>query len=644
MARVNTPEELNTFRQEILSKRDPNNPVVSICAGAGCVASGADEVIKAFEEEIEKQGLGAKVDTKGTGCPGFCEQGPIVVIYPEEICYIQVKAEDVPEIIEKTILNNEVVERLCFKNPGTGEVAIHESDISFYKAQQRTVLCNNIKIDSKSIDDYIALGGYSALAKALGEMSDVDVLEEVKKSNLRGRGGAGFPAGRKWEGSRNAPEPIKYVIVNADEGDPGAFMDRALLEGNPHSILEGLIIGGYAIASHEGYFYVRQEYPLAVININLAIKQAQEYGLLGENILGSGFDFKVYVHQGAGAFVCGESTALMTSLEGRAGEPRPKYTRSNIKGLWNRPSVLNNVETWANVPLIVNKGADWFTSIGTESSKGTKIFSLVGKINNTGLVEVPMGTTLHDIIYNIGGGIPDGKKFKAVQTGGPSGGCIPEDLLNLEVGFDELTKAGSMMGSGGMIVLDEDTCMVDVARYFIEFLTDESCGKCVPCREGLRQMHRILTNITKGKGKQGDIETLEELAETAVEASLCALGKGAAAPLLSTLKYFRDEYEAHINEKRCPALACKELISFYIDPDKCQGCGMCRKQCPADAIDGDKKLIHIIDQDKCTKCGTCFEVCPSKFSSVTKLSGVPVPEAIAEDKRTIVKKAKAKGK
>jgi NADH-quinone oxidoreductase subunit F len=417
-------------------------------------------------------------------------------------------------------------------------------------------------------------------------------------------------------------------------------MDRALLEGNPHCILEGLIIGGYAVKANEGYFYVRQEYPLAVININHAIKEAEKYGLLGENILGSGFNFKVHVHQGAGAFVCGESTALMASLEGKAGEPRPKYVRSNVKGLWERPSVLNNVETWANVPMIINKGADWFTSIGTESSKGTKIFSLVGKITNTGLVEVPMGTTLRDIIFTIGGGIPNNRKFKAVQTGGPSGGCIPEHLLDLKVGFDELTQAGSMMGSGGMIAMDEDTCMVDVARYFIAFLTDESCGKCVPCREGLRQMHRILTNITQGKGKEGDLELLEELAETAVEASLCALGKSAPNPFLSTLKYFREEYEAHIKEKRCPSLSCKELIAFYIDPEKCRACGTCRKQCPASAINGDKKIIHIIDQDKCTKCGTCFEVCPTKFGAVTKLSGVPVPPPVPEDQRTIKKKSK----
>jgi NADH-quinone oxidoreductase subunit F len=419
-------------------------------------------------------------------------------------------------------------------------------------------------------------------------------------------------------------------------------MDRALLEGNPHAILEGLIIGGYAIGAHEGYIYVRQEYPLAVENINLAIKQADAYGFLGKNILGSGFDFKVIVHQGAGAFVCGESTALMTALEGRVGEPRPKYVRSNIKGLWERPSVLNNVETWANVPLIINKGADWFTQIGTEGSKGTKIFSLVGKITNTGLVEVPMGITLNDIIYKIGGGIPGGKKFKAVQTGGPSGGCIPEDQLDLKVGFDELTKAGSMMGSGGMIVMDEDTCMVDVARYFINFLTDESCGKCVPCREGLRQMHKILTNITIGKGKEGDIALLEALSETAIEASLCALGKSAPNPFLSTLRYFRDEYEAHIRQKRCPALSCKALIAYYIDPAKCQACMICHRKCPAGAIDGGKNRIHVIDQDKCTNCGTCFEVCPPRFGAVKKISGEPVPSPIPEDERNISRKSKEK--
>jgi NADP-reducing hydrogenase subunit HndC len=642
MPRINSPDELAKVRQEISSRRDPQQPCISICAGAGCLASGAGEVIAAFQAEIEAQGLQTEVNTKGTGCPGFCERGPVVVIYPEEICYLQVKPEDVGEIVSQTIKEKKVVERLLYVDPSTGEKATHEFDIPFYKNQERIILGSNIKIDPKTIDDYLAIGGYSALTKVLFQMSSEQVLEEVKKSNLRGRGGGGFPAGRKWEGSRNAPEEIKYVIVNADEGDPGAFMDRALLEGNPHSILEGLIIGAYAVGSHEGYIYVRQEYPLAVENITIAIRQAEEYGFLGKNILGSGFDFIVKVHQGAGAFVCGESTALMTALEGRAGEPRPKYIRSNIKGLWDRPSVLNNVETWANVPLIINKGADWFRQFGTEGSKGTKIFSLVGKINNTGLVEVPMGMTLRDIIYNIGGGIPGGKRFKAVQTGGPSGGCIPGELLDLEVGFDELTKAGSMMGSGGMIVLDEDNCMVDVARYFLDFLTDESCGKCVPCREGIRQMLKILTNITKGDGKEGDIELLEELSGLAGEAALCALGKSAPNPFLSTLRYFRDEYEAHIKEKRCPALSCKELISFHIEPDKCKACMICLRQCPSDAIVGGKNRIHVIDQEKCTKCGTCFEVCPSRFGAVKKLSGVPVPPPIPEEARIIVRESKQK--
>ncbi len=642
MPRINSPEELEKARQAILSSRDPSKPCISICAGAGCLACGAGEVIAAFKAEIEKQGLLTEVNTKGTGCPGFCERGPVLVIYPEEICYLQVKPEDVPEIISQTIKEKKVVERLLYVDPTTGEKATHESDIPFYKNQERIILSNNIKINSKSIDDYLAIGGYSALAKVLFRMSAEEVLEEVKKSNLRGRGGGGFPAGRKWEGSRSASDPIKYVIVNADEGDPGAFMDRALLEGNPHSILEGLIIGAYAIGSHEGYIYVRQEYPLAVTNVNIAIKQAEEYGFLGRNILGSGFDFTVKVHQGAGAFVCGESTALMTALEGRAGEPRPKYIRSNIVGLWGRPTVLNNVETWANVPLIINKGADWFTQYGTETSKGTKIFSLVGKITNTGLVEVPMGMTLRDIVYRIGGGIPGGKKFKAVQTGGPSGGCIPEKLLDLKVGFDELSKVGSMMGSGGMIVMDEDTCMVDVARYFLNFLIDESCGKCTPCREGMRQMLKILTNITQGRGKEGDIKLLEELAETAIVASLCALGKSAPNPLLSTLRYFRDEYEAHIKEKRCPALSCKELIAYHIDPEKCQACMICLKQCPAEAVIGGKNRIHVIDQEKCTKCGTCFEVCPLRFGAVKKISGEPVPAPIPEDARTLVRKSKQK--
>ena len=642
MSLIESPAELEKFRQDILSKRDPNKPCITLCSGSACHATGSGEVAASIEEEIKKQGLSDEVDIRKTGCHGFCERGPIIVIHPEEICYFQIEPKDVPEIVSQTIKDKKVIERLLYTDPSTNEKIIHESEIPFYKNQERLVFGSNGSIDPKSIDDYLALGGYSALAKVLSGMTPEEVLEEVKKSNLRGRGGGGFPAGRKWEGSRNAAGETKYVIVNADEGDPGAYMDRSLLEGNPHSVLEGLTIGAYAIGSHEGYIYVRQEYPLAVENVNIAIKQAEEYGFLGKNILGSGFDFTVKVHQGAGAFVSGESTALMTALEGRVGEPRPKYIRSNVKGLWEKPSVLNNVETWANVPLIINKGADWFTQFGTEESKGTKIFSVVGKITNTGLVEVPMGMTLKDIIYDIGGGIPGGKRFKAVQTGGPSGGCIPEDLLDLEVGFDELTKAGSMMGSGGMIVMDEDTCMVDVARYFIDFLTDESCGKCVPCREGLRQMLRILTNITEGKGRQEDIELLEELSETAKEAALCALGTSAPNPFLSTLRYFRDEYEAHIKEKRCPSLSCKELIAFHIDPEKCQACMICLRKCPAEAVIGGKNQIHVIDQEKCTKCGTCFEVCPPRFSAVKKISGEPVPAPIPEEERKIVRKSKKK--
>lgn len=640
MPRINSPAELGELRQQILSKRDPDKPCIMICAGTGCLALGSDKVISVFVEEINKQGLETKVDIRGTGCPGFCEKGPIVVIYPEEICYIGVTPEDAPEIISNTIVGKEVVDRLLYTDPNTGEKSVHEYEIPFYKNQNRIVIGNNIKIDPKNIDDYLALGGYSALAKALSQMTPEKVLEEIKKSNLRGRGGGGFPTGRKWEECRNAPDEIKYVIVNADEGDPGAFMDRAILEGNPHSIVEGLTIGAYAIGSKQGFVYVRQEYPLAVENVIIAIKKAEEYGLIGKNILGSGFDFSVKVHRGAGAFVSGESSALMTAIEGRVGEPRPKYIHTAVKGVWNKPSDLNNVETWANVPLIINNGADWFTQFGTEGSKGTKIFSLVGKVNNTGLVEVPMGITLRDIIYKIGGGVPGNKKFKAVQTGGPSGGCIPEKQLDMKVDFDELSKAGSMMGSGGMIVMDEDTCVVDVARYFLDFLSDESCGKCAPCREGIRQMLKLLTNITRGQGKDGDIERLEELSEVTRDASLCALGRSAPNPVLSTIRYFRDEYEAHIDEKKCPAFVCKELTSYYIDPEKCKACMICYRQCPSRAIIGKKNRIHVIDQVKCTKCGTCFAVCPTRFSAVRRISGEPVPPSIAEEARIIVRESK----
>ncbi|MHB9115695.1 MAG: NADH-ubiquinone oxidoreductase-F iron-sulfur binding region domain-containing protein [Thermoleophilia bacterium] len=640
MSRISSPAELEEVREGILSERDPAKPRVTLCCGSACLASGAREVAAGIEAEIAEHGLGDDVDVLKTGCRGFCERGPIVVMQPDDVCYLQVEPGDAPEIVAQTRGGQEVIDRLLYTDPSTEQSILRESEIPFYKYQERLVFGSNGSIDPKSIEDFLALGGFSALAKALSGMTPDEVLEEVKKSNLRGRGGGGFPAGRKWEEARNAPGEAKYVIVNADEGDPGAYMDRSLLEGNPYAILEGLTIGAYAIGAHEGYIYVRQEYPLAVENVLLAIKTAEEYGFLGTDILGSGFDFSVTVHQGAGAFVCGESSALMTALEGRVGEPRSKYIHTAVKGVWDSPSVLNNVETWANVPLIINKGADWFTQVGTERSKGTKIFSLVGKIVNTGLVEVPMGITLRDIIFKIGGGIPGGKRFKAVQTGGPSGGCIPEELLDLEVGFDELTDVGSMMGSGGMIVMDEDTCMVDVARYFLDFLCDESCGKCVPCREGTKQMLKIMTNITQGRGKEGDLELLEELSEVSKEASLCALGKSAPNPFLSTLRYFRDEYEAHIQEKRCPARSCKELTAFHVDPEACRACMICFRNCPADAIDGARDRIHVIDQEKCTKCGTCFEVCPPRYAAVRKISGEPVPPAIPEEDRTIVRKSK----
>lgn len=623
--RLASAADLEGLRAEILAKRDPSKPIVTVCSGTGCQAYGSEKVFQAFVDEIERQGLAAEVIAKATGCHGFCERGVVVIIFPEEICYLRVRPEDVPEIVSQTLAQKKVVDRLIYEDPVTGQKIPKETEIPFYKHQSRLIFGNNKFIDPKSIEDYIALGGYNALAKALFEMTPEQILEEVKKANIRGRGGGGFPAGMKWETTRNAPGETKYVIVNCDEGDPGAYMDRSLMEGNPHSVLEGLTIGAYAIGAREGFIYVRQEYPLATKNTIHAIEQGMEYGLLGENILGSGFDFTVRVHRGAGAFVSGESSALMTAIEGRVGEPRPKYIRTAVSGIWGRPSNLNNVETWANVPFVLNRGADWYNSIGTEGSKGTKIFSLVGKVNNTGLVEVPMGATLRHIIYDIGGGIPKGKKFKAVQTGGPSGGCIPEQFLDTPVDFDKLTELGSMMGSGGMIVMDEDTCMVDMARYFLDFLSEESCGKCLPCREGIRQMLNILHRITAGNGRDSDIELLEELSKVVCDASLCALGATAPNPVLTTIKYFRDEYEAHIKERRCPAKVCKPLVSYYIEPDKCQACLICLRNCPEGAIKGGKGLVHWIDQKECTKCGTCLEVCPPHFAAVVKLSGEPIP-------------------
>lgn len=634
MPRINSAAKLEELRKELVSRKDPNKSCIAICAGTGCLAFGAKKVIASFKEEIKNRGLGEEIDIRETGCPGFCEKGTVIVIYPQGICYLKVQPEDAPEVVS-SIKEKKIVERLLYVDPSTGKKAIHEDKIPFYKFQNRLLLGNNTKINPKNLDDYIALGGYSALSKVLFEHSPEQVLEEIKKANLRGRGGGGFLTGRKWESTRKAHGEPKYVIVNCDEGDPGAFMDRALMEGNPHSILEGLTIGAYAIGAHEGFIYIRQEYPLAVENTRAAINQADEYGLLGKNILGSRFNFSVKIHMGAGAFVSGESSALMTAIEGKVGEPRPKYIHTSEKGIRDKPSNLNNVETWANVPLIINKGADWFNSIGTERSKGTKIFSLVGKVNNTGLVEVPMGITLRDIIYKIGGGIPGNKKFKAVQTGGPSGGLIPEQYLNSRVDFDELTKLGSMMGSGGMIVMDEDTCMVDIARYFIDFLSDESCGKCVPCREGLKQAREILNRIVRGEGREEDIQTLEDLSKVMVDASLCALGRTAPNPVLTSIRYFKNEYLAHINKKKCPAFLCKDLVSYYINPNKCQACMICFKECPVDAIDGEKNKVHVVDQSRCVKCGTCFDVCPPRFSAVKRISGEPVPSPPLEGERIL---------
>jgi NADH-quinone oxidoreductase subunit F len=566
------------------------------------------------------------VELRETGCYGFCERGPIAVISPQNYCYLGVKASDADEIVEQSLIAGQPVDRLMPKN-AHGESARSMDQIPFYRGQHRLLLDANTQIDPRAIDDYIAIGGYSALERVLFHMRPEEVVDSVKRSGLRGRGGGGFPTGRKWETTRNAPGDIKYVLVNADEGDPGAYMDRSLLEGNPHSILEGLIIGAYAIGAQQGYVYVRAEYPLAVENTLHAIERARDYGLLGENILGSGFTFDVEVHRGAGAFVSGESSALMAAIEGRVGQPRSKYIHTSTCGLWERPSCLNNVETWANIPHIVNNGAEWFSKIGTKSSTGTKVFSLVGKIQNSGLIEVPMGMSLRSIVYDIGGGLPGNKHLKAVQTGGPSGGFLPESMLDLPVDFDELQKTGSMMGSGGMIVMDEDSCMVDTARFYVDFLAHESCGQCLPCREGLRQMLRILDRIVNGEGREGDIELLEELCDTLEVTALCALGKSAQNPVRSAIKHFRGEFEAHIREKRCPSMSCVNLIHYSIDAETCTGCSLCRKNCPPNAIHGEPKKPHRIDQAACVKCGNCYTLCPPKIRAISKVDGrVPATE------------------
>ncbi|MFH1647635.1 MAG: NuoF family protein [Chloroflexota bacterium] len=556
VAKLKSPGELEALRKSVTAQRDPKRTVITVCNGTGCHAHGCKAVTAAFHEELAKQKLAGRVEIRATGCHGFCERGPLVVIKPRDIFYQRVRVKDVPDILTETIGKGNPIERMLYTDRKSGQKVTYEHDVPFYRLQKRLVFGNNGLIDPTSIEDYIAVGGYAALTKAL-KMTPEQIIDEVKKAGLRGRGGGGFPTGVKWESTRKAKGKTKYVICNADEGDPGAYMDRSLVEGNPHSFLEGMIIGAYAIGSHQGYIYVRNEYPLAVRHTHTAIEQAEASGLLGKNILGSGFDFSIKIQRGGGAFICGESTALMASLEGRVGEPRAKYIHTSEQGLWGMPTNLNNVETWANVPLIINNGADWYRKIGTENSKGTKIFSLVGNITNTGLVEVPMGITLREIIFDIGGGIPKGRNFKAVQTGGPSGGVIPESLLDLRVDFDELTRAGSMMGSGGMIVMDDKSCMVDVARYFVSFLEGESCGKCLPCREGLQHMREVLTRITDGRGKMSDIPLLEELSACLIDASLCALGSTAPNPVLSTLRHFHDEYVAHIKDKQCPAGVCK---------------------------------------------------------------------------------------
>ena len=610
MGAITSIEQLDEYRREIAAGVAADLPTVLVCFGTGCQANGARPVAEAFAALIKEQGLELDVNIgiKTTGCHGYCENGPLVALQPQGILYLKVKPEDVAEIVEETIKGGRIVERLIYRDKATSEAIAQYSEIPFYKHQHRIALKHIGTIDPASIDDYIRAGGYAGLAKALG-MEPEGIISEIERSGLRGRGGGGFPAGTKWRSCVAAPGETRYVLCNGDEGDPGAFMDRSIMEGDPHSVLEGMVIGALAVGAHQGYIYVRDEYPLAVKNLEAAIEAAREKGLLGGDILGSGFAFDVKISRGGGAFVCGESSALMRSVGGDVGEPRAKYIRSVERGLYDRPTVLNNVETWANVPQIIVNGADWYAGLGTEGSKGTKVFSLVGKVNNTGLVEVPMGISIRELVEKIGGGILGGREFKAVQTGGPSGGCIPERLSDLPVDFDTLTEAGSMMGSGGIIVMDEETCMVDVAKYFINFLADESCGKCTPCRDGLPRMLDVLTAITEGRGSEGDIDLLEELCELLSWGALCGLGTSAANPVLSTIKYFREEYEPHIRDKRCPAGVCKELITYSIDAEACTGCRVCAKKCPQGCISGERKEAHVIDEARCIKCGVCKDAC-----------------------------------
>lgn len=584
---------------------------VLVCGGTGCTSSGSGKIIKKFEDSLAEKGLSEEIKVIQTGCFGLCALGPIVIVYPEGAFYSMVQEDDVEEIVEEHLLKGRIVKRLLYKETVVDEDNIKSlNEVDFYKKQQRVALRNCGVINPEAIDEYIAFGGYTALGKVLTEMKPQEVIDEIKESGLRGRGGGGFPTGLKWQFTANSQGDKKFVACNADEGDPGAFMDRSVLEGDPHSVIEAMAIAAYAVGADQGYIYIRAEYPIAVNRLNIAIKQAREYGLLGKNIFDTGFNFELELRLGAGAFVCGEETALMTSIEGHRGEPRPRPPFPAVKGLFGKPTLLNNVETYANITAIINNGAKWFAEIGTEKSKGTKVFAVGGKINNTGLVEIPMGTTLREIVYDIGGGIPNGKQFKAAQTGGPSGGCIPASLIDTPIDYDSLISIGSMMGSGGLIVMDEDTCMVDIAKFFLEFTVDESCGKCAPCRIGTKRLLEILNKITKGEGTLEDIDKLEELCYSIKDSALCGLGQTAPNPILSTLRYFRDEYVAHVVDKKCPAGVCKALISYKIDQDKCIGCTKCARNCPVGAISGEIKKVHYIDSEKCVKCGVCVDNCP----------------------------------